>query len=166
MATGGSSKAAAPTPAASSSSPQCCWAQGWVGNAGVGPPGLLHPPISLPPAPPTPHSPRAGVKITQQCPGVLGGRHLCPQGWRSLTVGAGGWGPHCPPHPSLWCYGPTTPPGTAGTGEGSAPQCPRPGGARIGTTQQHSPGPPTPSPPPRAVLLRLFVFILLFIICK
>lgn len=162
MATGGSSKAAAPTPAASSSSSQCCWAQGWVGSSGVGPPGLLHPPISLPPAPPTPHSPRAGVKITQQCPGVLGGRHLCPQGWGSLTVGAGGWGPRCPPRPSLWCYGPTTPPGYCGDRGGLSPAV---SPSWWGQNWDHAaaqPGSPHPFPPSQGCTFKTFCIYFAF----
>lgn len=48
--------------------------------------------------------------------------------------------------------------GTAGTREGSAPWCPRPGGA---TRSQHSPGPPPAHPQPKGCTFKTF-FLYLF----
>lgn len=110
-------------------------------------------PPYLPPQLPSPGHPWSqGSKITQQCPGGGWGEvHPCPQGWRSPKAGCCQLGirmgsPTVPPACPYGAMAPATP---LGTGEGSAPQCPCPGGAKIGDNAAAQPRSSHPSPPLR-----------------
>lgn len=143
-----------------------------LGEHCSGTPGAPAPPY-LPPQLPSPRHPWSqGSKITQQCPGVgagEGGFTRAPRAGGAPRLGVAswgsGWGPHHPPCLSLWCYGPCHPPGDRG-GLSPTVSLSRWGqnwGPCRSTAQVLPPFPPLPA---GAVLLRPFVFILLFIICK